>query len=181
MINALLIDFNLFDMKEDALNHIRLNEECLYYKNINIENTTINDNTLTIINNCISKIVHRFWYIATYDNDSNIPEITDGEVGEYLLMKALEYDDNLTDKQLSNYINNNHNIDMVMTLIETYNKNDPIPSKIDFIDEISESLKERNVSKDSFDEDKDFHWIFSIELYSNYIKNYSKLLNSLIT
>lgn len=178
MIDTLIIDFNLFNSDIEALNRMNLDDECLYYKNITIENITNDDNTLTSINNCISKIVHTFWYIATYDNDSTIPEISDQEVGEYLLMKVLEYDDNLTDKQLSDYINNNYNIDMALALIKTHNKNDPIPSKIDFIDEISESLKRRNVSKDSFDESKDFHWIFSIELYNNYIKNYPKLLNA---
>ena len=75
MINSLIIDHNLFDNEIDSLNHMKLDEECLYYKNINIEKITIDNNTLNIINNCIAKIVDRFWYITTYENKSKIQDL----------------------------------------------------------------------------------------------------------
>lgn len=177
MINSLIIDHNLFDNEIDSLNHMKLDEECLYYKNINIEKITIDNNTLNIINNCIAKIVDRFWYITTYENKSKIQDLRDDEFATFLLMKALEFDDNLSDNNLITYINNNDK-NFIDKFIYDGEKDDHIQGRLDYIDEISGAMKRRNASKDSFNRDKDFYWIFSIEKYNNYIKNYSKLLNA---
>ena len=177
MINSLIIDHNLFDNEIDSLIHMKLDEECLYYKNINIENITIDNNTLNIINNCITKIVDRFWYITTYENKSKIQDLRDDEFATFLLMKALEHDDNLSDNNLITYINNNDK-NFIDKFIYDCEKDDYIQGRLDYIDEISGAMKRRNASKDSFNRDKDFYWIFSIEKYNNYIKNYSKLLNA---
>lgn len=171
MINSLIIDHNLFDNEIDSLIHMKLDEECLYYKNINIEKITIDNNTLNIINNCIAKIVDRFWYITTYENKSNIHDLRDDEFANFLLIKSLEYDDSLSINNIITYSNNNKKYLDKFINDHEHDKNGFISGRIDFIDEIDSELKKRNVSKDSFNIDKDFYWIFVIELYRNYIKN----------
>lgn len=171
MINSLIIDHNLFDNEIDSLIHMKLDEECLYYKNINIEKITIDNNTLNIINNCIAKIVDRFWYITTYENKSKIQDLRDYEFATFLLMKALEFDDSLSINNIITYSNNNKKYLDKFINDHEHDKNGFISGRIDFIDEIDSELKKRNVSKDSFNIDKDFYWIFVIELYRNYIKN----------
>jgi hypothetical protein len=150
---------------------MKLDEECLYYKNINIEKIIIDNNTLNIINNCIAKIVDRFWYITTYENKSNIHDLKDNEFANFLLIKSLEYDDSLSINNIITYSNNNKKYLDKFINDHEHDKNGFISGRIDFIDEIDSELKKRNISKDSFDIDKDFYWIFAIELYRNYIKN----------